>query len=162
MTEDDLAAASLNYRVLRVAGGVWVEHILPIVSWEAAEYRVIVPDSLYLMLGELGPVLRWPAAKLERLLSQRPRDMALAQDLSTILAMWRYVGKDMFTDVDGNVISEVIRYRVLSFHGGRWYAVSVGRDKSGSDNVITVISSRDSGFLLNRLRGLRDVRERGW
>lgn len=164
MSGDERETHPLNSTVTRIPGGIWFERELPVLVWELPTYRVVVPEELVPLVGDLGPVLRWSAAKLNLMQEQRPLDAIVLHDLSQVLARWTWMGRERAqrSSAESNDNDGELRYRILSAHRGRWYAVSLGRDKAGSDNVITVIGSRDRSFLRNRLNGLDEVRERGW
>ena len=56
------------------------------------------------------------------------------------------------------VLGAFKHWRNISDEELRWYAVTMGMDRNGSYNVITVFGGSDRGFLGNRLRHLKNVR----
>lgn len=46
-----------NSRARRAKGGIWNGDVLPIMEWEAAEHRMVVPEDLQRALGIDTPVL---------------------------------------------------------------------------------------------------------
>lgn len=146
----ELEISDVNPSVRRPPGGAWGEDVLPVVEWEAAAFRVVLPTDLQRILGWPTPVLRWSAIKLEAIAVRHRRDMRVVAELNVHLRNWRWVGEEPHPH-EG-------QYRIL-FHGEnrRWYALTVGQDRRGSYNVVTVFSGSDQGFLRNRLRHLGNV-----
>lgn len=134
-------------------GGIWNEDELPVLEWEAAEHRVVLPDDLQRVLGIGKPVLRWSVKKYRAVVGTHNRDLHVVHDLARYLARWEYAGEE--TGVHEGNWRVLVRDEI-----GRWYAVSIGTDATGSMNVITLVGSGTRGFLSNRLRSLKNVVER--
>lgn len=146
----ELETSDVNPAARRVPNGIWNEEEMPVLDWEAAAFRVVLPADLQRILGWPTPVLRWSAVKLEAIAVRHHRDMRVAAELNVYLRNWMWVGEEPHPH-EG-------QYRIL-FHGEnrRWYALTVGRDRRGSYNVVTVFGGSDHGFLRNRLRHLGNV-----
>ncbi len=144
----------LNREVTRGPGGVWNEHILPILSWEASEQRVVLPAKLVASLTlPISPVLRWDAKKYQDVIAKHARDRHVIDELSSYVDAWQFHGEETGVHA-GNL-------RVLFEDAtGRWYAVSMGQ-LQGSDNVITVFGSSKPNFVKNRLQGMNKVVMKG-
>lgn len=140
----------LNPMAIRGQNGFWNEDTLPVMEWESAEYRVVLPLALQESMGIAQPVLRWSAEKRAAVLSRHARDVHIVQDISGYLGGWRFYGTESKSG-----------YRRILFQDerGRWYAASIG-ELQGSYNMITVFGSRSPEFLRNRLKRLEDVVER--
>lgn len=145
-----MEVSSYNSRARRVRGGIWNEHVLPVMEWEAAEHRVVLPRDLQDALGIDTSVLRWASKKYLSVTEKHERDLHVVRDLSCYLNDWAYFGEESDPRL-GNA-------RILfQDEINRWYAVSIGPDVSGSVDVITVSGSARKKFLQNRLGTLRNV-----
>lgn len=140
-----------NSRARRIRGGIWNEDLLPIVEWESAEHRVVLPQDLQDALGIDTPVLRWDRAKHETVAHVHNRDLPVIRDVSYYLNMWAYYGEER---------NRPRTYRILfQDEAERWYAASVG-PRQGDYTFITVFGGSKPNFLQNRLGGLRGVVKR--
>ncbi len=132
-------------------GGVWNEDELPVLEWEAAEHRVVLPESLQRSLGINVPVLRWDREKYTAVAMGHHRDRHVIQNVSRYMAVWAYHGEEIARP--GNM-------RVLfQDEAGRWYAASLG-PRQGEYTFITLFGGSDQGFRDNRLRGMHNVVQR--
>lgn len=133
------------------SGGIWGGDDLPVLSWEASDRRVVLPESLAREVPIDRPVVRWSAEKIDALLVKRPDVLVVLERLSYELTSWLVVGMETRT---GN-------WRVM-FEGsdGRYYAVSIRVDSQGSWNAITIVGSSNPAFWRNRLKGLSDPKVR--
>lgn len=148
------AVSSLNPDAVRGPNGIWNEESLPVLEWEAAVYRVVVPAQLQQSLVlRVPPVLRWSTKKYLDVMAKHHIKPEVVADLSRFLDGWAFHGEETGS-YRGN-------QRVLfQDDGGRWYALSIGADRSGSYNAVTLISSSDPSFVGNRLRTLERIVER--
>lgn len=140
-----------NDTVTRKPGGIWGEAVLPILEWEIAERRVVVPTGLQASLTLPTPaVLRWAAVKYRNVTIKHDRDRVVANSLSPYLEQWVFHGEELGPKPG---------YQRILFQdeNRRWYAVSIGPDRNGSHNMITVMGSTESNFVRNRLRGMTNV-----
>lgn len=137
----------VNGLVHRSSDGVWGTDIQPVLQWESAASRIILPDSLVKVLPLEIPVLRWSAQKIAALERKRPDVMSIIERLSYELLAWSIAGQERNS---GN-------WRVL-FVGSdsRYYAFSIGQDDQYSWNAITIVGSSNPAFWRNRQSGLRD------
>lgn len=143
-----------NPGAARGPNGIWNEETLPVMEWEAAEHRVVVPLHLQQSLLLPTPVLRWAGIKYRVALEKHARDQRIVLELSRFLDGWQYHGLERGAYAGNG--------RILFPDGaGRWYALSIGPDRNGSYNVITIIGGSDAAFLANRLRGTLDIARRG-
>jgi hypothetical protein len=124
----------------------------PIVEWEDADHRVMLPWSLRLVLGVDEPILRWARQNRELVLAQHAVDVAIIEDIGQHLEGWAYCGSERGS-------SDV--WRVLFAVEARWYSLTLGRDATGSLNVVTIFGNSRASFLRNRLRGMESVVEKG-
>jgi hypothetical protein len=149
----ELQVSEVNPAARRRPGGIWCEDILPVLEWECAEHRVVLPEELQRALGLSSPVLRWSSIKYRAIAESHARDRTIVHELTRYLSNWSFIGEEPEPHAG--------QYRVL-FHDdrGRWYALTLGIDRNGSHNVITIFGGSDSGFLRNRLRRLVNVVKR--
>jgi len=160
-SSDDLEIHPLNPAAVRRPGGYWTEESVPVTDWESPEHRVVLPWHLQQHLGSTGPVLRWADAKRHTTLTRRPADAHVANSLSHYLDTWQFVGLEKQSSGSRNP-NPARRFRVLlRDETARWYAISIGPDANGSDNLITLVGSGDRLFLANRLRGMENIMKRG-
>lgn len=133
-----------NRRVHRVAEGVWNDDELPVLEWEAAEHRVVLPEDLQRVLGIDVPVLRWARAKRGRVVQthDQPNERRRAERLSFCLSTWIHAGRDR---------SKPATWHVFFEEAGRGTPVILGRDANGSVNVITLYSPSRPNTLRNRI-----------
>ena len=129
---------------------IWNKQELPVMDWEDAEHRVVLPATLQSALGVNEPVLRWSRLKREQVLRAHSIDAPVIVNINMHLEDWRYCGRE---EKNTNL------WRVLFSLNRRWYSVTVGRDATQSLNVITVFGSARSSFLRNRLRGIETIIE---
>lgn len=122
----------------------------PMLEWEDAEHRVALPPSLRMAVGVDEPVLRWARQKRSLVLAQHAVDASIIQDISRHIENWTYCGPER-----GNTGV----WRVLFAVEARWYSLTLGRDATGSLNVVTIFGSSSASFLRNRLRGMEIVVE---
>lgn len=124
---------------------------LPVLEWEERASRVTIPDDLRSAAGLEVGVYRWSEEKIHTIRAKRPELTGVLENLSMELRSWRYVGTESRT---GNT-------RIL-FTGsdGRYYALTLGRDRNGSWNIITIVGSSNLRFVVNRLRTLEGISER--
>jgi hypothetical protein len=123
----------------------------PVLAWEDAAHRVVLPHSLRLALGVNDRILRWARHKRELVIAQHANDAEVLQDIGQHIERWAYCGPERGR-------SDV--WRVLFMVEARWYSLALGRDAMGSLNVITVFGSSSASFLRNRLRRMESVVER--
>lgn len=97
-------------------------------------------------------MLRISENKWESMQLPHARDRHVVADISRFIIRWRYHGEER---------GYAERMRVLfPDDDGRWYAPTLGVDRQGSTNVVTVFGSSEKGFLENRLRGMRNTLEK--
>lgn len=144
-----LEISAINPAASRVRGGIWNEHILPVMEWEAAEHRVVLPIHLQLSLGLEAPVLRWDRQKYERVIREHARDLPVIRDISRYLNDWQYHGNETGYHPENRRI-------LFQDESGRWYAASIG-SLHDSENIITVFSGSKTEFRTNRLKTLENV-----
>jgi hypothetical protein len=146
----------LNPAARREVGGVWNEDNLPILEWEIAEERVVLPEDLQILLGLETPVLRWRRSKYEQVMvdHDQPIEQRARRHLSAWLSRWERAGAEP---------GKSETWRVFLREAGRWVVVVIGRDREGSLNLITVHSPSDKKYVPNMLAkgeyAFRGVRE---
>lgn len=136
-----------NPRAHRLPGGIWNEDELPVLEWEAAEHRVVLPEDLQRVLKIETPVLRWARSRRERVTEMhgQPMEQRQAGNLSFYLSTWTHAGPDS---------TRAATWHVFFEEGGRGTQVVLGRDANGSMNVITLYSpSRPNALKLRIARG---------
>ncbi|HWV23377.1 MAG TPA: hypothetical protein VNZ58_04235 [Thermomicrobiales bacterium] len=143
---------STNPDAVRGPSGIWNENILPVVEWEAAEHRVVLPSDLQHALGIATPVLRWDRSKREAVLREHLHDAAVIHAINDHLLTWTEAGSERDKPENHRILFTVER---------RFYAVSIGKRRDGSDSIIIVFGSSSRSFRSNRLRGMVNVVERG-
>ena len=104
----------------------------PVLAWEDAAHRVVLPRSPRLALGVDDLILRWARQKRELVLAQHANDAEVIQDIGRHIERWSYCGFERGS-------SDV--WRVLFTVKERWYSLTLGRDATGSLNSITVFGS---------------------
>jgi hypothetical protein len=100
MAEDSSSSVSagevsrFNSAAVRGPKGIWNEHVLPIVQWEAAGHRVVVPLHLQQALGFEAPVLRWSKEKRRDVLATHRQviEQIYLADVASFLNAWMYAG----------------------------------------------------------------------
>ena len=131
-------------------GGVWCKADYPILDWESPEHRIVLPQNLQTALELEEPVLRWARQKRANVLNDHAFDASVIQGIDVYLENWSYCGRERgVTD----------SWRVLFNVEARWYSLVIGRDGTGSLNVVTVFGSSSTSFLRNRLRGMLNIVE---
>ena len=144
-----------QYELFRVGGTRYSVRVglsdYPILDWEDAAHRVVMPLSLRMALGLDEELLRWARQKRESVLAQHAVDAAIIQDISQHIEGWAYCGPERGSS---NV------WRVVFAVGARWYSLTLGRDATGSLNIVTVFGSSSASILRNRLRGIEIIVER--
>lgn len=130
-------ASRFNPDAVRGPHGIWNEETLPVLEWEAPEYRMVVPIQLQRSLVlNVQPVLRWATKKLLDVIAKHHVEPMVVADLTRLLDGWAFHGEETGS-YSGN-------QRILFQNdAGRWYALSVGTDRSGSYNAVTLINSSD-------------------
>jgi hypothetical protein len=123
-----------NRRAHRVRGGIWNEDELPVLEWEAAEFRVVVRQSLQQALGLDTPVLRWSRAKRERVLREHAYLAPLIESPTIELARWVYAGSDLRRSSEGAIAP----FLAFSQHGAMWIKMVFGMSRAGSMNSISL------------------------
>jgi hypothetical protein len=136
--------SSHNPRAHRTPGGIWNEDELPVLEWEAAEHRVVLPESLQRALGIDTPVLRWAREKRDRVAQShgQPNERRQAENLGFYLSMWTHAGPDRSRSATWHVFFE---------EDDRGTQVILGRDGNGSVNVVTLYSPSRPNALENRI-----------
>lgn len=147
-----MEVSPFNPGARRLPGGVWNEHQLPVLEWEISEQQALIPHSLQVAMDLHTPVLRWDRRKYESVVNQHRRDISIILELSRYLDAWVYVGEETGS-YEGN------RRILFQDRADRWYSASVGPIQN-SYNMITVFGSSKPNFLENRLRLLRNFKER--
>jgi len=143
----------VNSAAVRGPNGIWNEETLPVMEWEVVESRVVIPVDLQRSFKFESPaVLRISDKKLRRMNIDRPQDQHVLRELSHYLEAWRFHGEEVHRPGNQRIL--------IQDESGRWYAVSIGPDRNGSHNVITLIGGSDRDYFQNRLNGMRDVVER--
>lgn len=140
----------INPKAHRIPSGVWNEDVLPVLEWEVAEHRVVLPEDLQPVLACPVPVLRWASIKYRSVVAKHERDRPVIENLDGYLNEWEWVGEET-----GAYIGQ---HRVLIQDDmQRWYTVTIGEDRNGSYNIITVFGGSDRGFLGNRKRHRKNI-----
>lgn len=154
MLQTRVAEEPSRYRLNRLAGevsrfnpdairgphGIWNEETLPVLEWEAAEYRVVVPAWLQAMLKIDFPVLRWSSAKRSRVLVEHADVAPYVANLTEMLDRIAWAGREP---------GRPPTWRMMFRDEGRWFQVVVGEDKLGRTNMITVYQLRPNQVLGN-------------
>lgn len=141
----------VNPGAVRGPTGIWNEETLPVTEWESPEHRVVVPTLLQSVLNLEQSVLRWSQEKLDTITSKRPELVHIIENLDSELNGWQWIGIEKDTG-----------YTRVLFIGSnqRYYALTLGEDRNGSWNAITIVGSSNPGFVGNRLRGVRDIKNK--
>jgi hypothetical protein len=106
--------------------------------WEAAERRIAIPPDLQKALGLPVAVLRWSRTKHERVKIEHRRDIRQIEDLAIYLQSWRRAGPQPDKPNTWNVFFE---------SEGRWFVVTIARDRSDSYNIVTVYGTTTHKYL---------------
>jgi hypothetical protein len=134
-----------NPNAVRGPNGMWNEETLPVMEWEAAEHRVVVPLHLQVALGLEVAVLRWASVKYLKVVRDHHQRIEQEQrdQIERCLDSWEWAGpQPEKADV----------WRVFYQYAGRWGLMVVGRDRNGSVNVVTMLSPKNPHSLPNMIR----------
>lgn len=133
-----------NPAARRIEGGIWNEDVLPVMDWEIAEMRVVMPADLQTVLGFETPVLRWRRSKFEHVIAThaQPTEQQVLNDLSGYLNRWERAGL---------APAKTETWRVFFRKDVRWVLVVIGRDREGSLNAIAMYSPSDKNYLRNMI-----------
>lgn len=123
-----------NSRARRVPGGIWNEDVLPVVEWEAAEHRVVLPEDLQHVLSIEAPVLRWARGKRERVFRERRHVTFLLDDPTSTLARWRAAGPDFRNPGE----ADPPPFLVFARESEMWIKAVFGLSREGSMNFISL------------------------
>lgn len=131
-----------NPTAIRGANGIWNEHVLPIVEWEAAAHRVVVPIHLQHTLGLDAPVLRWSHAKRHDVLATHRQmiEQTYLADIASFLNAWVYAGPQPGSRSN---------WRVFVLDDDSWSMAVIERDDGGSMNFITLYSPKRRTYIPN-------------
>ena len=141
---DKIEISSINPNAHRVPGGAWNEEELPILSWEAPEHRIVLPSDLQRLCDFDGPVLRWAKSKYQRVVEQhsQPIELLVFRDPSSHISGWLRAGPEP---------GRAERWRVFFQVEHRWFVAVIGRDRNGSQNIVTIHSPSDRNYLPNMM-----------
>lgn len=134
-----------NPNAIRGPNGIWNEESLPVMEWEAADQRVVVPLNLQRVLGLETAVLRWASVKHSKVVRDhnQPTEHRQRQEIEQCLDEWEWAGLEPGKP---NV------WRVFYRHVGRWGLIVIGRDRNGSLNVVTTYSPKNPHSLPNVIK----------
>lgn len=133
-----------NPSAVRGPNGIWNEETLPVLEWEAAEYRVVLPAWLQEALGISVPVLRWSRAKRALVLT-RHGDVGLRLvRLTELLNGVEWAGREP---------REAASWRIMFRDERRWFQAIIGEDKLGRTNMVTVYQLRPNQASANMNSG---------
>ena len=150
----DMEVSPFNPGARREPGGVWNEHQLPVLEWEIAERRVVLPVDLQIVLQLETSVLRWRRSKYEKVAREHAQqvEQRVLLDLDHHLDRWERAGPEP---------GKSETWRVFFRVEGRWVLVVIGRDREGSTNVVTLYSPSDNRYLVNMIaKGGYQIRAR--
>lgn len=99
-------------------------------------------------LGLETRILRWSKSKRARVIRDHANDRSVIDNIEEHLRRWSVAGVERKSPTT---------YRVLFRHEGRWYSASIGQDREGSTNMLTVFGSSAAGFYQRRLQGMENV-----
>ncbi len=139
-----------NARARRVKGGIWNEDVLPIVEWEAAEHRVVLPQDLQQALGIATPVLRWDKAKLAKVRRVHPEVNEILPAITEFMALWTFAGPSPARPAPG-MCSFLVKERI-----SLWFSLSddaivstscrcIGPGLSGLSNECVTETAKECG-----------------
>lgn len=134
--DDDHETHPLNSKVRKGQDGIWGSDDLPVMEWEAAGARVVLTSDLQEALDLNSPILRWSKEKRESVLREHasdPRDVQTLRDVSGLLRLPIKAGRDPRAGRE--------EWLVYSQVDERMYRVVIGRDGSGSVNIVTLYGS---------------------
>ncbi len=126
---DEIEISPINSRAHRVPGGIWNEDELPILPWEAAEHRKVVPPSIQLWTGLGIHVVRVSIDVVRKQYGKH-------SDVRT----WF----DMF-EIDDWVYGRV----VVDERGRKWEIVQLIEDGSGEPWPLVTVLGEDSAGSIN-------------
>lgn len=123
-----------NPRAHRLPGGIWNEDELPVLEWEAAEHRVVLPEDLQRVLKIETPVLRWARSKRDRVFREHGYLADLLNDPASGLARWEYAG------LDSRLTSkeDIAPFLVFAQRGDMWIKMVFGMSRTGSMNFVSL------------------------
>lgn len=155
MLQTQVAEEPSRYRMHRLAGevsrfnpdairgphGIWNEDTLPVLEWEAAEYRIVLPADLQRGIGLSRPILRWESVKLHDVIDKHPTIGAFDFTDAAFWARWERFGPEP---------TKRISWNVFFMHAGYAYIAVLSRHH-GELTFATVFAPRPS-WLEERLR----------
>jgi hypothetical protein len=115
---------------------------LPILDWEDASRRALLPTDLCAALDLPVFTLRWSAEKFAQVMRSHARDAAVIIDIEQRLQQWELAGPD--DTREGN-------WNVLFFAGGRMHIFTFGIDASGSYNVVTIFGTTRQPYITRKM-----------
>ena len=125
-----------NPTVRRAANGYWEGDQLAVMPWEDPGARAVVTPAMAETMNLRSGVLRWAKEKRETVLREHPRGYAAVLEIDTLLANPIKSGRDPRPGRE--------EWLVFAWHDDRMYRVVVGKDDSGSTNIITMYGSAKS------------------
>lgn len=151
MAEDPSSSGSaeevspFNPTAIRGSSGIWNEYVLPILEWEDARHRVVVPAHLQHALNLDAPVLRWSRAKRRDVLAAHRQaiERFFLADVTRFLDAWTYTGPQP---------GRRNTWRVFVLDERRWSMAVIGRDEWGSMNFITLYSPQRRSYIPNLIQ----------
>jgi hypothetical protein len=130
-------------------------HLLPVLDWEIAEQRKIIPGDLQRIIGASTRILRVPADVHEKETTGKHRLLVnMYYELSRILVNWEYWCS----------YPEQNKWRIMQIvedESGKCFPLLtvIGKDRNESHNLISMHRRDDSYF--KRLLDSGDLRRRG-
>ncbi len=122
------------------------EDDLPVLAWEDVSRRVRLPDDLREALGLQVTLLRWSSIKYTEVVTKHAIDLPVIEQLEEHLEMWTHAGPQADREDAWTVLFDL---------GSKTYLVSIGRDRSGSHNLVTVFGTNDPGYVARRRQQLK-------
>jgi hypothetical protein len=110
-----------NANAIRGPNGIWNEETLPVLEWEAAEYRIVLPLDLQMGLELEQPTLRWEADKRLRAYTKHPTLASIDFTDAGFWAHWERFGPEPTKRISWNVFFSRGGYEyiaILSHHHG--------------------------------------------
>lgn len=83
----------VNPSAVRGPNGIWNEESLPVLAWEVAEYRVVLPQDVQAYIGLDSPVVRVPIEVHEKLTFKHAAAQHVYDELSMHLLFWTQRGR---------------------------------------------------------------------
>lgn len=118
-----------NRHVRRGMSRVWNEDVIPVLEWESAEQRVVLPQELQERCSIPAPVLRFSTAKRNKMLAERPRFARHVEELESYFATYQLAGA---MPAPSNDVAVLFKEETRS------YVIVIGPDRNGSWNVASV------------------------